>query len=61
MEAFNKKELFEQDIRTKFITPAITQAGWEVMNQMREEVYFTDGRIIVRARLERQGTKPFIT
>lgn len=44
----NKKELSERDICTKFITPAIEKAGWDTLNQVREEVYFTDGRIIVR-------------
>lgn len=46
----DKKSLSEQDIRTKFITPAITQAGWDPMTQLREEVFFTNGRIIVRGK-----------
>ena len=36
----NKKQLTEADIRTKFITPAITNSGWDVKKQIREEVYF---------------------
>lgn len=44
----NKKELSERDICTKFITPAITNSGWDLKNQIREEVFFTNGRIIVR-------------
>lgn len=28
MTDFNKKELSEADIRTKYITPAIVKAGW---------------------------------
>lgn len=41
--------LSEQDVRTKFITPAIVEkAGWDRDRQLREEVYFTDGRIIVQ-------------
>lgn len=43
----NKKELKEQEIRTIFITPALKDKGWEVMKNMREEYYFTDGRVIV--------------
>ncbi len=43
----NKKELKEQEIRTLFITPALKEKGWEVMKNMREEYYFTDGRVIV--------------
>ena len=43
----NKKELKEQEIRTMFITPALKEKGWEVMKNMREEYYFTDGRVLV--------------
>ena len=41
----NKKSLTEADIRTKFITPAIEAAGWDKVTQMREEYFFTAGRI----------------
>ena len=51
----NKKNLSERDICTKFITPAIKQAGWDVLSQIREEVSFTKGRIIVRGRLVTRG------
>ena len=51
----DKKSLSEQDIRTKFITPAITQVGWDPMTQLREEVYFTKGRIIVRGKKVSRG------
>ena len=50
----NKKTLTEADIRTKFITPAILGAHgekWDVMTQVREEAYFTRGRVIVRGRV----------
>lgn len=43
----NKKELKEQEIRTMFITPALKAKGWEVGKNMREEYYFTDGRVLV--------------
>ena len=43
----NKKELKEQEIRTMFITPALREKGWEVPQNMREEYYFTDGRVLV--------------
>jgi hypothetical protein len=33
----------ERDICTKFITPAIQQAGWDIHTQVREEVSFTKG------------------
>ncbi|MEO5716646.1 MAG: DEAD/DEAH box helicase family protein [Luteolibacter sp.] len=51
----NKKNLTEADIRTKFITPAIEAAGWDKLTQMREEFYFTAGRIIVRGKLVARG------
>src|SRR3990170_4867824 len=51
----NKKELSERDICTKFITPALRQAGWDEMSQLREEVSFTKGRIIVRGKLVTRG------
>ena len=44
-----KKSLSERDICTKFITPALRKAGWDEMAQIREEVIFTKGRIIVRS------------
>lgn len=50
MNSINKKELSEMDIRTKFITPAITNAGWDSITQMREEYKVTNGRIIARGK-----------
>ena len=47
----DKKQLSERDICTKFITPAVKHAGWDEMSQIREEVGFTKGRIIVRGKL----------
>jgi len=51
----NKKLLTERDISTKFIIPAVKQAGWDEMSQVREEVSFTKGRIIVRGKLVTRG------
>ncbi|THG87122.1 DEAD/DEAH box helicase [Pseudomonas sp. A-1] len=51
----DKKSLTERDICTKFITPAIEQAGWDIHKQVREEVSFTKGRIIVRGKLHSRG------
>ena len=39
----NKKALSERDICTKFITPALRQAGWDEMLQIREEVELHQG------------------
>ena len=51
----DKATLSERDICTKFITPALRKAGWDEMLQIREEVSFTKGRIIVRGKLVSRG------
>ena len=51
----DKRSLSERDICTKFITPALRKAGWDEMTQIREEVAFTKGRIIVRGKLVSRG------
>lgn len=53
----NKKDLSERDICTKFINPAIQKAGWNMKTQVREEVSFTDGRIIVQGKLYARGKR----
>jgi len=47
----NKKQLSERNICTKFITPALKQAGWDITTQVREEFSLTKGHIIVRGKL----------
>jgi len=51
----SKKDLSEQDVRTKYITPAIIASDWDLHTQIREEVTFTAGRIIVRGKLYSRG------
>src|SRR5687767_15611903 len=51
----DKRPLSERDICTKFITPALRQAGWDELTQLREEVGFTKGRIIVRGKIVKRG------
>lgn len=53
--SMDKRALSERDICTKFITPALRKAGWDEMLQIREEVGFTKGRIIVRGKLVSRG------
>jgi type I restriction enzyme, R subunit len=55
MAQLNKKELSERDICTKYITPALQSAGWDIQVQVREEVFFTKGRIIVRGKMHTRG------
>lgn len=59
MAGLDKKALSERDICTKFITPALQEAGWELLSQIREQVYFTKGRIIVRGKLVTRGKAKF--
>ena len=53
----DKKKLSERDICTKFITPAIQNAGWDIHKQVLEEVFFTDGKIYVRGKLTARGER----
>ena len=56
MTSAEKKALTERDICTRFITPALTVGNkWDLLNQIREEVYFTKGRVIVRGQLSTRG------
>jgi type I restriction enzyme R subunit len=50
-----KGSLSERDICTKFITPSLLASGWDLHTQIREEVTFTAGRIIVRGKLHTRG------
>ncbi|BAY83117.1 hypothetical protein NIES267_26030 [Calothrix parasitica NIES-267] len=55
MTKIDKKSLSEQDICTKYITPALEKAGWDKMTQFRQEVTFTKGKVLVRGRLTARG------
>jgi type I restriction enzyme R subunit len=59
MNSLDKRSLSERDICTKFVTPAVKRAGWDEMSQIREQVYFTKGRIIVRGKLVTRGKAKF--
>ena len=50
------KDLTEQEIRTRYITPAIQGAGWQP-NQIREEVCLTAGQIHPRGRVAPRGRR----
>jgi type I restriction enzyme, R subunit len=51
----DKRALSERDICSKLITPSVLAAGWDDQLQIREEVSFTKGRIIVRGKLVTRG------
>lgn len=52
------KELSEEDIKNRYITPALEDREWD-REHMRMEYYFTAGRIMVQGKLKhrRQGKK----
>lgn len=53
----DKRLLSERDICSKFILPALTNAGWDLQTQISEEKSLTAGRIIVRGKLVARGKK----
>ena len=55
----DKRSLSEADICSKFITPALLKAGWDAETQIREQVHFTKGRIIVRGKIVSRGKSKF--
>jgi type I restriction enzyme R subunit len=52
-----KKKCSEIDICDLFITPAIKQAGWDQMQQIRREVTLSPGPVIVRGNLSSRNKK----
>lgn len=44
----DKKQLSERDICTKYIVPALQNAWWDIEKQIREEVTFTDWKILIQ-------------
>ena len=52
----DKAKLTETDIITKFILPAIDNAGWDSMTQLRQEVKLRDGKVIVRGQVGMRKT-----
>ena len=55
MEPQDKSALSERDICTKFVTPSLVGAGWDLQSQLREEVTYTAGRVIVRGSQVKRG------
>lgn len=53
----DKKSLTEQDICSKYILPAVIASGWDFKYQIREQVSFTAGKIIVRGKTVSRGDK----
>ncbi len=51
MESRDKKTLSETDICDLFITPAIKNAGWDPMKQIRRQVTLAPGPVVVRGNM----------
>lgn len=54
----NTKLMSEDDVRAKYITPAIIHAGWDE-RMIRRQYFFTAGRIYVKGRQTARGKKKF--
>lgn len=52
-----KQELSEIDICDLFITPAIKDAGWDQLRQIRREVTLTPGPVVVRGNMSSRNKK----
>lgn len=50
-----KRDLSEEDIKARYITPAIVDSGWDLKKQVRLEYAFTAGRIILRGNVTARG------
>lgn len=55
----SKKSLSENSIYTHYVLPALTKAGWDLHTQIRENVFFTDGRIQVNGTKTSRGARKF--
>ena len=49
-------KLTEEDVKNRIITPAIENAGWS-KNQMWMEKFFTDGKVIIKGKTAKRGTR----
>ncbi len=53
-----KQDLSEEDIKARYITPAVEHSGWD-KKQIRYEYAFTAGRIILRGNITSRGKQKF--
>lgn len=49
------KDLTEEDIKLRFITPSLQKSEWDIQSQIRCEYYYTDGKINVRENVASRG------
>jgi len=55
----NIEQLNEAEVRSRFVLPALTQAGWDLHSQIREEYTMAAGRIDVRGSLATRRKSKF--
>jgi type I restriction enzyme R subunit len=53
----SKKDLSERDIITQYIIPALDKSGWSIEKHVREEVFFTNGRIFAKGNKTARGER----
>lgn len=56
------KSLSEEDVKNRFITPALEKSGWTKQQMrmeysMRENIPFTDGKVIIKGKTAKRGVK----
>lgn len=54
------KDLSEEDIKIKYITPAIQKSNWDIQTQVRCEYYYTAGKMNVRENVATRGKRKFV-
>lgn len=57
MDSRDKRKLSETDVCDLFITPAINNAGWNSVEQIRREVTLAPGPVVVRGNLSSRNKK----
>ncbi|WP_296869351.1 EcoAI/FtnUII family type I restriction enzme subunit R [uncultured Methanobrevibacter sp.] len=53
------QKLTEEEVKLRFITPAIEEAGWDKHSQIRMEYHFTDGEMLIRGNKAVRGKPKF--
>lgn len=51
------RDLTEEDVKMRYITPSIQDSGWNISTQVRAEYSFTDGKVIVRGNMSSRGKR----
>ena len=53
------QKLTEEEVKLRYITPAIEEAGWDKHSQIRMEYHFTDGEMLIRDNKAVRGKPKF--